>query len=756
MRKVSIFLILVLPIWAGTITKEFLFSPTDLILTPMHGYTLIEMKGADILASEGKPILPYFIEHIVIPPTAEVTGVEVVAEGVEYLPEKITAYPAQKPRPFSYRGEPPFTPPDPKIYYSSEPYPGITHKYYPTGSKHGWRICAVDLFPIQYLPDQNRLKFISRMKVTIHYREGVHQVSTITQRQYDVFHRAVKNLVANPEDVEQFRPNLRADGINDVNYAIITSSQYVDKWGSLVEWKTKKGWMAKTFSTTWIYSNYNGRDNQEKIRYFLRDYYQNKGLIWAVLGGDWNIVPERDIYSSYYQPYYIACDWYYCDLDSNWNRNGNTRYGEIGDVIPPDCYFEVYCARAPIDNTTDINRVMDKILTFEKNPNPSTIQRTVLPSVMLFSGYHGRIVNNAIASLFPAGWTHYKLEDQAAPATRNSINSNNPEFVHIAAHGDRNGTYFQYGARVFTESDIPYLSNTLPFICNSIACYSGEFDNSYDDCFAEELIVGANSPKGAVCTIFNSRYGFGTPPSMGPSEQMDTLFYHAICKLETLWFGVAHAISKEHFRNPIWSQGLWHYCGTELNPFGDPELNMYLYNPTKLHISFPEPIPPGNQNFTVTVTDSKAPVEDALVCCYQPGQIHVTGRTDASGQVTLSINPIEGDMFVTASAFNYLPVEDTCTVQVGVAEGKGPIINRIWTDATVVTKQIRINYRVARKTELSAHLYNSIGSRVAILYDGMVEGEGAISKNVEALPAGIYYIHFQAPENRMVRVVIIH
>ncbi|HIE05331.1 MAG TPA: hypothetical protein EYP58_00875, partial [bacterium (Candidatus Stahlbacteria)] len=577
MRKLPIFLIIIVPIWAGTITKEFTFSNDDLIFRQLDQYTLVEMGGADILANEGEPIMPYFIHHIVIPPSAEVKDVEVIEDNVEYLPGEYLLYPGQKPIPLSSTRTEPFINPDP-VVYSRAVYPDKHFEFYPTGSKHGWRICVIDLYPLQYQPQDRKLKLAKRVKVIIHYDEGVHPVETITERQFDIFHRAVRSLVSNPEDVDQYRPNVRPNSINDVNYAIISSSSLLPSFSTIKDWKTKKGYLADTFSTTWIYANYpNNNGNQGAIRYFLRDYYENKGLIFAILAGDAHIVPDRDIYNGW-QGTMIACDWYYSDIDSNWNRNGNSYYGELGDVIPPQCYFEVYCGRPPMDNTSQISNFTNKLMEFEKTPYLSGIRHFVLPSEQLWAGWHGREVNNAIFAMFPSGWTATKLEDQSSSATVQAINSNDPQFCHIAAHGNTNGT------SLLSSSNIPSLANQLPFICNSIACYSGNFDGP--DCFAERLITDATSPRGCVATIFNSRYGWGNSSGpMGPSEELDTTFYSAIAHEETLWIGVAHAVSKEHNRNRIWGIGVWHYCGTELNLFGDPEMCTYLDSPVDLHAS---------------------------------------------------------------------------------------------------------------------------------------------------------------------------
>jgi hypothetical protein len=189
---------------------------------------------------------------------------------------------------------------------------------------------------------------------------------------------------------------------------------------------------------------------------------------------------------------------------------------------------------------------------------------------------------------------------------------------------------------MFTNSDVPYLTNTLGFIMNSIACYSGNYDGN-DDCFSERLIT--NNAYSAVDAIFNCRYGWGQPPSFGPSEHIDTTFF-SIFVDDTLWIGVAQAQSVIHWRAAIWGGwGVWHYCGCELNLLGDPEVHGYTSVPIALQSTHSSQIQCGSQSFTVNVTNGSVPVDDALVCLYKDGEIHETGRTNASGQVVITINP---------------------------------------------------------------------------------------------------------------------
>jgi len=559
---------------AGSVTHTFHFSQSDINISSYNGYDVVSIKGGVSNTDVGKPSIPSVIANFVIPASAEVTSVDILSNQTQQLQGAYDICPTQTPKPISKSEEMPFVEPDISSYYSSNPYPEEELISYPSGSMGGYRIAGIIINPLRYVPNEKKLILSKEITIRIQYAEGIHNPIALTENQIDAFAQGVKIIVINREDIKSFSPPVKANPTRACDFAIITGSSYTTAWQRLADWKIAAGYTAQVFTTTWIYSNYTGYDNPEKIRNFLKDYYTTQGLIYAVLGGDNGIVPERDAYSDYYSPYYLASDYYYSDLDGTWDGDGDHKYGErTGDGV--DGYFDIYVGRPPIDNTTDINSFLKKDSVYIYDPPASYIQKILLPSVMLFSSsnYHGRVVNNAIGNIFP-GWTVTKLEDSQAyaPNTKNAFNQNY-NFMHIACHGDQNGTYSAYGTPVFTNSEVAGLTNTMPTICNTIACYSGDFDE-YANCFAEQL-MNKSGGAGCVAVAMNSRYGWGTPPSMGPSEQMDTLFYGIMLK-DTLHIGIIHGATKNHFKNLIWSQGVWHYCGLELNLFGDPEMSVRL------------------------------------------------------------------------------------------------------------------------------------------------------------------------------------
>lgn len=575
MRVKIIFLsfILLIPtiLLSGSITYSFNFSKEDLNFSTYNGYDIIKIREGVANTEVGNPSIPFIVANFVIPSNAEVSEVHVISKKTEEIHGAYDICPVQQPRPFSTKEDIPFVEPNPYIYNSSNLYPENDIVSFLSGSMSGFRIAGIFVNPLKYIPNEKKLILTTEITVSIVYTEGVHKAISLTEKQRDIFQKGVKSIVLNTDDIRRFSPPVKENPARACEFAIITGSSYTSDWQRLADWKITAGYSAQVFSTNWIYSNYTGDDNPERIRNFLKDYFTNEGLIYAVLGGDVHIVPERDAYSDFYSPYYLAADYYYSDLDGDWDGDGDGKYGErTGDGV--DGYFDIYVGRPPIDNAVDINSFLEKDSVYIYCPPASYIQKILLPSVMLFSSYnyHGREVNDPIGDMF-GGWTVTKLEDQYSPATRNAFN-NNYNFMHIAAHGNKSGFWSQYSQPVFTSSEISLLTNTMPTILNSIACYPGAFDEG--DCFAE-LIMNKSGGSGTVACALNSRYGFGTPPYMGASEQMDTCFYSVMLK-DTFPIGIIHGATKNHFRNLIWSQGVWHYCGLELNLFGDPEMNVHL------------------------------------------------------------------------------------------------------------------------------------------------------------------------------------
>jgi hypothetical protein len=272
-------------------------------------------------------------------------------------------------------------------------------------------------------------------------------------------------------------------------------------------------------------------------------------------------------------------------------------------------------------------------------------------------------------------------------SVRDSIN-NGFQFVHLIGHGNEYGVYDGGTAYYNTDYANGQTNGSKVNLMNSIACYTGNFE--YSDCCAEA--AHNRNGGGSIATIFNSRFGWGTPPSMGPSEKLDIRLYDIFFNHDTMPIGITHALAKEVYRSNAISSSVWRWCYYELNLFGDPLLMMYENEPGQLDAAFTDPIGTGNQSFAVTVTASGSPVASALVCLSKGSEVYTRNFTNGSGQVTFTINPsTSGHLYVTATRANYLPAEDSCEVTDGIARDVG--VQRILAPAGIYDSGVIVTPR---------------------------------------------------------------
>ena len=612
------------------------------------------------LHETGLPALPRWQFTVVLPQGTGAVELAVEATATELIDVEHPVFPAQAPVPVSRRALPEFVPGDPAVYGSDQAWPARLAEVGPAGSKAGFRLATVTLNPLRYRPESGQLELVTRMEVEVRPKsDPALPRQSLFPGQSRFIAPAVRALVINPRDVNRYAPRTRQTDFGNVDGVIITSSSLSSGFQALADWHVRKGFRTEVKTTSWIYANYSGRDNQEKIRNFIIDYHANQGLTWVILGGDNGVVPGRRA-----RAYCggntgnIPCDLYYADLDWSWDGDNDNIFGEPDDDTV-DLYYDLYVGRASVDNTTQVQTFVNKVLTHEQSPPLGYLKRILLVDAELWSGYDHRQSNDSIAAITPPGWTDVHFHDPTnTTAVRDSLD-HGFQFAHLVGHGDDigiyNGSTRYYGTSVANNHSNGSKVNLL----NSIACISGNFEHS--DCLAEA--AHNSSGGGSVGVIMNSRYGWGTPPDIGPSELLDIRFYDYFFNHDTMPVGVTHAASKEVYRGLALSQGVWRWCYYELNLFADPLLMMYEDVPGSLSLSFTDPLPVGNQNYTVTVNNGTYAVENALVCLRKGSEVYERGYTNSSGQVTLAINPsTTGHLQITATAANHLPEEDSAQV----------------------------------------------------------------------------------------------
>ncbi len=679
-KKFLIILFFINLIFANFLVKEFYFSEDGMKIEKVDNYDLINLAGCDSKLEEvGKPIIPFKNINILIPPSAEISSIEILEFERKEISGNYYLYPAQMPKPIGIddNQEYPFII-DQEFYEKEEEYPKELYKIIPSGCKSGFRIGGIFLFPLHYIPKERKLILYSKIKIKINYEEGKYDIIRLTESQRDLFSQDLKYLVINPEDINKFSPPIRFSENPDIDYIILTDTNLVSSFIPLRDWLRKTGLWTEIRTIQWVNSNYSGRDLPEKIRNFIKDYFNNRGLKYILLGGDgdWDnpLIPTRQAGPLSFGAYswYIASDLYYADLDWSWDGNNNNNFGEWTPADTVDLYYDIYIGRLPVENASHINNFINKLFRYLKTPDTTYQKRILLPGTLLWRRYNHMQSQDSIANLSPVGWTDREIDQgtntQRRYEVRDSINQKF-HFVHLVAHGNYEGSWIQDTippyptAPQYHRDDCGQQINTNSLcIINAISCLVGAFDSANSpSCLAESVL---NAPNTAIGAIMNTRFGWGLPPYMGPSENFSVRFYDYFFLKDSVRFAPCHQSSKERYRNRALDSLIWRWCYYELTLFGEPSMLMWKDYPKKMVAYFPRQIYLGNQTFVCTVkTIAGLPIEGAQVNLWKGSEIYQNGFTNANGVVNFNINPkTTGYMYVTVIRPNYLPYEDSTRV----------------------------------------------------------------------------------------------
>ncbi|MEM0466767.1 MAG: C25 family cysteine peptidase [Candidatus Thermoplasmatota archaeon] len=124
---------------------------------------------------------------------------------------------------------------------------------------------------------------------------------------------------------------------------------------------------------------WHGRDQAEKIKYYIKTAIEEWGIKYVLLVGDFRHIPVRycynaDVNHGFHEPCFIS-ELYYADIYdaagnfSSWDSNHNGVYGEwFGDTAedqPIDLYPDVAVGRLACRNSIEVTVMVHKIKTYE-------------------------------------------------------------------------------------------------------------------------------------------------------------------------------------------------------------------------------------------------------------------------------------------------------------------------------------------------------------------------------------------------------
>ena len=554
-----LFFILSLPAAAGEIEVELLFPPSLLHLRPAGQYWDVSFPGCAAYPRIGAPKVPSRPVYVCLPPGAIPRNVRVIAEEKQEISGRYLLSPVPNPGP-----DAPPAGPDRGVYDNAQPYPSRRAEISGWGDKEGCRIASLLVNPVEYIPRERKLYLSTTIRLSLNWENDSGLGKGITR---GTSHRdqAVRRLVENPGDVENFYP-LREKTVSSrdrSDYLIITAPSLETPFETLAAHKEGKGLSAEVITTDWIYANYDGDDEAEKIRNCIRDYYQSGGTRWVLVGGGNGVVPMRRarLYAGCSGWQNVPTDLYYACLDGDWNGDGDGYYGEIED--DPDLYPEVAVSRAPVDTAFEAQTFVDKIIDHETG---SSYHDKVLLIAEAFDSASPD--SESLKGIFPSGWEKAGLYENYAPygaeeATRDSVLASLHQgrgFINHIGHGSRDGLCTGAGDNSIYQADFDALTNGPHSLIFTQGCSTADPDA---DNMARHFLL--NPEGGGSAYLGNTRVGTTWTIFLNQSF-IEGLFQVPIYR---------PAASLNYARDKIAAMASYFesylYDNAVLNIFGDPE-----------------------------------------------------------------------------------------------------------------------------------------------------------------------------------------
>ena len=273
-------------------------------------------------------------------------------------------------------------------------------------------------------------------------------------------------------------------------YIVIGPELLVAAVADLVPFKESQGFLVETVSLEEIIATMSGDDDAEMVRnYLISSNSGNPMKAFVLLVGSMATMPMRIAHTdpTDHGSYDVPTDYYYQELTCEWDRDGDARYGEWEhDMTPANCDYKVeaWVGRLPWDNPSEIQDMVDTIITYETDES-DRMKRAIGAAAIIEEPCDaalalelGKITDMAISGYSPT--TLYEQCPTLNPdfeLTRDNFlgqwEALEPGLVVWFSHGDAYGSYYQGWPDSFIDVyNIP--QNVSPAVAATSGCIVGD------------------------------------------------------------------------------------------------------------------------------------------------------------------------------------------------------------------------------------------------------------------------------------------
>ena len=628
--------------FAQTVQKTYYFGTPE--VGEVNGYDVIRFADTYNNGVTGEATLPWQNVSLLLPQNTEAQSIKVEYSDFVELEGTYNLLPQQAARPLSST-KPLVFERNETFYKSENVYPERTYSKVNTQYLNGCSFAFAQFSPVRYIPATGKVSYAKSATVTIEVAASKTDRSSKLWMTPEVQAR-VERLAQNPEAVKAYKT--RARTINGYELLVITPEQWVSYFDEYVAFYEARGLRTHVTDLEYILASFDGRDNAEKMREYIKQEYENEGIMMVLLGGDAGIVPWRALWCDANEEEHdnLPADMYFVCLDGTWNDDNDDRWGEVGedDLLP-----ELAIGRMPFNNETQFNNMMHKTLVYQANPVLGEFHNVVLGAEHLGDGYYG---SNDLERLI-GGSSDYDYTTVGIPANYNyrkvyethdhkwtgqwfkeEINDHGGHYVHHVGHAN---TDYVAGWYVNTTDNNTFaqldgVRHNYNFF-HSHGCICGDFTHT---CMLERLV---NISTGFVATTGNSRYGWYVPWGDGMAAHLHREFIDAYYNDRLPYIGTAFVemkIMTAPYVTAEWGDnGCMRWNIYDINILGDVAVCPWLDEPFRPEVSYAAALVTGTTTTPVTITQRGVPQSNFRCSIFHDGELLAFGMTDINGHANI-------------------------------------------------------------------------------------------------------------------------
>ena len=554
--------------------KEESIVISEPIIKEVENYVTVNLDEAtSFLSDAGRPMLPIVTRVFILPFGSKIHSVT-VSFSEEYemmLPKEVQPASELTPLTTAVHDSTGFVK-DTTIYESSELYPSDSYSYTSGAGLNDEEhviYLAVHCYPVRYSPANNMIYYSKNIDIRIVYEKPT--TSMVFGDEYDLI--------------------------------IISPSKFSNVLQPLVDHKNSYNVRTLLKTTEEILGHYQGRDDPEQVKYFIKEAIETWNAKYVLLIGDMDLMPMRISAIDMWEDEGIPTDLYYADIyDENgsfcsWDTDNDNKFGEYdwreGDIDKVDLYADIKVGRIPCKNSLGLKIAVGKIITYETQTyGTDWYKNAVLMGGDTFPGhgpYEGEVVTEAVSQQITE-FNSIKLWTSTGNYNPRNINQKITEgagFVSYSGHG------YEFGFGTSPPNDEDRIEYYTPYTLGMLnikkypviffdACSTARIDYKVFGikipCFAWYLVkkpVG-----GAVATIGSTRVAFTNVNNEGIHGGAGFMNLHFFKAYEP---GVMVSEMLVSAQNDYLNEDEWKDCITleEFILVGDPSLKIGGYPPSQ-------------------------------------------------------------------------------------------------------------------------------------------------------------------------------